>query len=389
MTSSAAPPARLADWRTAPHSRWAFGHVDALMPTMAIANDPNHVLPLPAAAQALDLRGLRVTVPGGEEPLGMEAFLRRTHTDALVVLSAGEVVHAWQDDGIDIASPRILMSASKSIVGLLFGVLAGRGLIDPQTPVTYHLPELEGSGYGGATLRHLLDMQADPAFDADDLRRYAQATGWEPAPEAAAVGEGLHRFFTGLPRREGRHGGAFRYLSANTDLMGWVIERVTGEPLARSLGELLWAPLGAAAAAAITLDRAGAPRATGGICATAHDLARLGQLLVAGGLGPNGPVVPAEWIADIGLSGDREAWRQGEFAAGFGTLPMHYRSGWYVIDGEPRTLFAMGIHGQHLFVDLEHRLVMAKLSSHPLALDPAVTGLTLRAWYALRRLLAR
>jgi hypothetical protein len=45
------------------------------------------------------------------------------------------------------------------------------------------------------------------------------------------------------------------------------------------------------------------------------------------------------------------AWKKAEFAAGFGGRDMGYRSGWYVINDEPKTLFALGIHAQNLFVD--------------------------------------
>ena len=46
---------------------------------------------------------------------------------------------------------------------------------------------------------------------------------------------------------------------------------------------------------------------------------------------------------------------------------MGYRSGWYVVDEEPRRLFAMGIHGQNLFIDAARNLVVAKFSSWPQA----------------------
>jgi CubicO group peptidase (beta-lactamase class C family) len=146
--------------------------------------------------------------------------------------------------------------------------------------------------------------------------------------------------------------------------------------------------MGASKAAQITLDWDGAPRPTGGLCATLRDFARVGQLMLEAGASGATQVVPSAWIDDIGRNGDRAAWKKGEFAQSFGPRPMHYRSGWYVIDDEPQTLFAMGIHGQHLFVDRGNRLVIAKLSSQPQALDAEATGLTLRAVGAVRTCLA-
>lgn len=87
---------------------------------------------------------------------------------------------------------------------------------------------------------------------------------------------------------------------------------------------------------------------------------------------------PAAWIADIAESGDSDAWRTGEFAEGFAGMTMSYRNGWYVIHDEPETLFAMGIHGQNLFVDRVNRLVIAKVSSQNSPIDYQAVPLTRR-----------
>lgn len=374
-------PATLANWRTAPFSRWAFRHVDALLPTAPIANDPERVMALPAAPLALD--GFRLRTRGGET-LSLDAFLRRTQTDGFLVIVDGRIACEWLADGMGPHTRHILMSATKSVIGLLCGILVERGRLDIDAPAATYVPEIAHSGYAGARLRDLLDMRAEPRFDEDDLRRYAAATHWDPVPADAAA-SGLHDFFSRLAPRETTHNGAFRYLSANTDLLGWVLERAAGQPLAELAGTLLWSPLGAEQPAAVTLDRCGAPRATGGLCATLRDFGRVGQLMVDGGRRDSASVVPAAWIDDIAEGGDADAWARGEFAQAFGGLAMRYRSGWYVIDDEPRTLFAMGIHGQHLFVDRANRLVIAKLSSQPQALDAQAIGHTLAAVREVRR----
>jgi len=58
-----------------------------------------------------------------------------------------------------------------------------------------------------------------------------------------------------------------------------------------------------------------------------------------------------------------------------------------VANTAPQLLFALGIHGQHLFVDRSHRLVIAKLSAQPQALDTAAMALMLRAVAEVRRCL--
>jgi hypothetical protein len=37
-----------------------------------------------------------------------------------------------------------------------------------------------------------------------------------------------------MTERDGPHGGRFHYVSPNTDLLGWVIERATGPTVCRS-----------------------------------------------------------------------------------------------------------------------------------------------------------
>ncbi|MGE3371455.1 MAG: serine hydrolase [Rhizobiaceae bacterium] len=99
-------------------------------------------------------------------------------------------------------------------------------------------------------------------------------------PSLAAA---LRSFFALMVERDGAHVDKFHYVSPNTDLMGWVVERATGERYADLVSDYLWRPMGAERSAYITVDRLGAPRCAGGFCATTRDLARLGLLISEGG----------------------------------------------------------------------------------------------------------
>jgi CubicO group peptidase (beta-lactamase class C family) len=354
----------LANWRTAPRNRWAFHHVRELIPSADIPNDPNRIRELP---------------PAGRE-LGLEEFFARTDGDGMMVLQHGRVLLERYGNGMPAHAPHILMSVSKSMLGLLFGELG----LDAERQVTDIVPELAGTAYRGATLRHLLDMRAGIAFDEDyfatsgPIVEYRKATGWN------ALGPGeqpsdLHSFYKVLTQSDGRHGGRFQYTSPNTDLLGWVMERATGRPYAELMSEHLWRRIGAERSAYITVDRFGAPRTAGGMCATLCDLARVGQWLVES---------PTPWLEDIERNGERAAWDAGTFVAYFPGLPIRYRSKWYVVEGARPLLFAWGIHGQHLFVDRRAELVIAKFSSQALPVDVERMALTLRAVEQLRNELA-
>jgi hypothetical protein len=178
----------LANWRTAPFNRWAFQHVREIVPSADIANDPSNVRPLPAAT--MDIDGLRIPDPAGPA-LTLDAFLQGASTDALVVLRDGRMVIERYANGVGPRIPHILMSVSKSLLGLVAGIRVRQGQVDTEALVTTMVPELIGTAYEGATVRHLLDMRAGVAFDEDYMATSGrsshtarQRTGTRPLPES-------------------------------------------------------------------------------------------------------------------------------------------------------------------------------------------------------------
>lgn len=364
----------LANWRTAPFNRWAFQHVREIVPSADIAHDPARISPLPEALADLS---------------SLADFLEATDTDAMVILHRGRIVFEHYANGMTAATPHILMSVSKSLLGLLAGILAARGVLDPGRQVTDYVPELAATAYRGAAVRQLLDMRAGIDFDEDylatvgEIIEYRKATNWNPLAPGETPTD-LRSYFGRLTQADGAHGGRFHYVSPNTDLLGWVIERAALARYADLMSELLWRPMGAGHSAYITVDRLGAPRCAGGVCATARDLARIGQLLVEGGR----RIVPESWIDDIAANGDPQAWAAGSFAAYYPGAAMHYRDKWYVLRGAAPLLFGMGVHGQNLYVDRALQLVVAKFSSQAQPIDEQRIALTTRAVTSLRASLA-
>lgn len=376
----------LANWRTAPFNRWSFHHVREIVPSADIANDPEQVWRLPSAPAELS----RLEVEPG---LSFPAFLDRTHTDAMVILKGGRIIFETLRNGMTRDAQHIFMSVSKSMLGAIAGILEAQGLLDLSKPVTDLVPEVAGTAYKGASLRQLLDMRAGIAFDesynipSPAIVAYRKSTLWGPLDPGEAPTD-LRSFYRNLTKSDGAHGGRMHYVSPNTDLLGWAIERATGERYADLASQLLWKPLGAERSAYITVDRFGAPRCAGGFCATAHDLARVGQLILDGGRRDSAKIVPSAWIEDLYEKGDRAAWERGDFIPYYGDLPIHYRSKWYVRHGTAPLLFGMGIHGQNLFVDRRRGIAIAKLSSQPLPLDAELIQLTMRAVERVREALA-
>ncbi len=377
----------LANWRTSPYNRWAFHHVRELLPTAPIANDPRRARPF--EVEPVDLSSITVeTEQSGR--LDLAGFCERGEVDGLVVLYRGRLVHETYFRGMTADTPHILMSVSKSMLGLLAGILVEHGKLDPAAKATHYVPELETTAFKGATVRDLLDMRTGVTFnedysEADGLyQAYRKSTGWNPLDPGEAPSD-LRGFYRQMTGKEEPHGGRFRYISPCTDLLAWIIERATGTRYADLMSEHLWKPLGAEQPAYITVDRLGAPRAAGGMCCTTRDLARIGQMMVDGGRGGgDASVVSADWIEDIATMGDAEAWDASDFAPDYPGRPMHYRSQWYTIRDSGPLLMGIGIHGQNLMVDRGTELVLAKHASAATPLAAESERLTLRLFDAIR-----
>mgnify|MGYP001477582379 FL=1 len=351
----------LANWRKAPYCHWAFHHVREIIPSADISNDPTDVWEL--KPNTMDTSSL-----------GLDNAMVSTDCDAIVVLHKDKLVHESYRNGMTSRDPHILMSVSKSMLGLVAGTLIERGELAESDLITKHLPEIENTAYAGATVRDLLDMRAGILFDEDYLATegpivdYRFAANWNPVPKDRVAAD-LRSFMSLLTETDGPHGGRFHYVSPNTDLLAWVFERASGMRYAELVSERLWKPLGAEAPGYITVDRIGGARAAGGKCLLARDLARVGMMMANGGQRDGKQVVPACWLEDIVQNGDPQAWKDGDFYNEMGQRDIHYRSKWYVNREAEPLIFGVGIHGQFLFVDPAKKLSVAWLASQGSPLD--------------------
>ncbi|SIT57024.1 6-aminohexanoate-dimer hydrolase [Mesorhizobium prunaredense] len=356
----------LGNWRESPFSRWSFQNVGELVPSarVAAASSGSEV-----PAQDLDgLLGEKVALAGGAETVA--AFLTRSDTDALTIMKAGNIVGDWFAPHMAFGARHIIFSISKSLTAILAGILEGEGIFDPQAPVTRYLPEAAGSAYGDASVRHVLDMSVSLDFEEAYLdpesafARYRRATLWNPGGGA----ESLADFILSLQRLGEPHGRTFRYRSPNSDLLGILLERASGQRFAESMHEKLWLPLGAMSEASVTVDMAGTARTAGGISVTPRDLARVGEMMRQGGTANGRRIVPEAWVRDtVSTGGDTDAWQRGMMAFLF---PQgRYRNKWYQTGAASGAFCGIGIHGQWLYVDPKAEVVIAKMSSQPEPVD--------------------
>ena len=371
MRGSPPPPGEqvgLENFQDFPYLRWGFLNMRQLLPTANVSRGAGNPSALEHAPRDLD--SIRFEGSDGSA-MSVAQLIEAGYTDGFIVLKDGRIATEQYFNDLRPDQPHLLQSVTKSFAGSLAGILIGRGELDPDAPVVDIIPEIAGSAYGDATLRHVLDMTVGIAFREDyedpksEVGILTAATGWLPRVDFETP-DGL-RHFLGSLKAAGEHGAKFHYVSANTEVLGWVLERVSGLSFAELLSREIWQPMGAECDAYIALDRLGAPVACGGLCVTLRDLARFGQLHLQGGAVDGRQIVPRSWIEDTVSRGDNGVWTRGERVEQWPRGS--YRNQWWVSGDDHGVYCGFGIHGQVVYVDPAAGVVIAKQSTHPLAWD--------------------
>jgi CubicO group peptidase (beta-lactamase class C family) len=385
-TASRPPfPVTLDNWRTADQVGWTFCHIAEIFPTVLISRGSETAATLPR--RITQLTDLDCQDADGESTT-VGAIMKATETDGWMVVHDGRILAEQYAGALEPATLHLLMSVSKSIVGILVGALVAEGAINVEEQVTTYVPELAQSGYLGATVRHLLDMRSGIDFSEDYLnsdsgvRQLEQAAGWAPR-RSPHVPPALRGFLLTLGQAR-EHGGPYEYRSCETDVLGWVCEVAAGQRFSKVVAELIWSRLGADFDANIGVDADGTGLFDGGMSSALCDLARFGVMIAHDGTSlSNHQVVPEAWIADSFTGGpdSREA-----FASSPDDTRMPggmYRNQFWLPWPDRQVLLCLGIHGQMIYVNRASGLVAVKFSSWPTPQDSWKLFSTLAAFEAI------
>ena len=370
------------DWDRPPWNRWAFQHVREILPTAEIWRGSGAVRALPRAYANLDQ--LPVADAQGRAT-SLAGLLDETYADGFLVLKDGAISYERYFNGMGERTLHLSQSVGKSFVGMVAGILVWRGLLDVNAPVAAYLPELEQTGWRGATLQQVLDMTTGTLFSEDYSNPYSDvgqmdvASGWKPVPPDSDASFRWPRHvweqITGLTETVRDHGELFVYRSIETDVLAFCMERVTGKRLPQLLSEELWQKMGAEESACITVDSAGYGLASGGLNACLRDYGRFGQLILENG----GGVIPSSWI-EATRSGNHGIFKEPYTQS----LPRGaYRNQFWLEDPQSRALICRGVFGQLIYINWEQRMVVAKLSSWPDFLSVPFNIATLNAIHAI------
>ncbi len=372
-----------------PKLRWSVCHLREFLPTEEISRGLGAPvsLPYPSAAEFADLAreidALTFMPMNGTEEITWEDSLYANYTDGMLILHKGEVVYERYFGCLEEDGKHAIMSMTKSITGLLGEILVQEGVLDDTLLVRDVIPEIGDSAFASATVREVMDMTTGVQYSEDysdpnaDIWLYSAAAS--PLPKPADY-EGPNGYWEYLQQvaPDGDHGDAFHYKTINSDMLGWIISRVTGKAVTDLASERLWARMGAEQDAYQTVDGKGVPFAGGGVTAGLRDLGRLGQLMLNKGEINGDRLFPAQVAEVIAEGGDPSKF------SGFPTIPNgSYTCQWWVFHNEHGAFAARGVHGQTIYVDPTANMVLVRLASFPRAQNGFIDPTSLPAYQAV------
>jgi len=352
-----------------PNNRWAFQHIRELQPTREVYRGSQPVSSLTTRLQALG--HIETSVRDGRK-LSLETFLEESHTDGFVILHRGEIVFEQYMNGQQQHTQHQMFSATKSFIGTMMLMLIEEGLVNPTEQVTRYLPELHGSAFGDASVQQVLDMTTGISFTEvyDDPNSEIWRYGWVfnvfgRAPEDYAGPLTAYDYLPSL-KKKGEHGYAFHYVTPNTDVLGWIISRVTGQSVTANLEQRIWQKLGVERDGYFWLDKGGTEMSGGGLNITARDAARFGQMIIQGGRYNGQRILSQETVERIFTPGDPEVFtRHYPDDPWYGSVAYAYHDQWWTFNNAHKAVSAIGVHGQYIYLDPKAEMVVIKQSSSP------------------------
>ncbi len=325
----------------------------------------DHYFPVHAVRRGGATRALLHDVPLGSGMI--TTYMHNEHLAGVLVLEDGRIRAEQYALGLTPTGRWTSFSVTKAITDILAGAALYMGTVHSlDDDVVRYLPEMRGSAYDGVTVRQLMTMTSGVRWnesyttpDADNVRLYSTAT----APGLDPVTEYMHRLPRAVPP-----GTRWLYSTGETDLLGVLLRRATGQTLAQQLSHAVWQRAG------MDRDATWIATATGidgeefggsGISATLRDYGRFGLWVLEGGHG----AVPRGWLAQA----TRPQVQAGNVSYGYGWWPQP--------DG---SFAALGIFGQSILIDPKRQLVIVTLGNSTEPTSPAQAAARNAFWTGIK-----
>jgi CubicO group peptidase (beta-lactamase class C family) len=333
-------------WSQAEHTA-RFSRMYEVFPADRVAHG-THVHALP--------QGSLLTPRWTDGSTTLAGYMEQHHLAGVMVLQHGRIRLQRHAPGFHADTRWTSFSVAKS-VGMALRTGDIHSLDD--TLDTY-IPQLRDTAYAKVTVQQLLTMTSgvrwnedyvDPHSDVAQMYRSACENG---QPHVIS-------YLAKLPR-EYPAGTHWNYNTAETDLLGILVQRATRKSLAEYLSQSLWKPYGMASDAYWLKDECdGSDTGGSGLSATLADYARIGQFMLDGGRIDGRPVIADAWM-DGAMRKQQDVASPGH---GYGYL------WWTDSDG---SYAAIGIFGQMVYVDPARQLVIVQVGAWPQATSKALVA---------------
>lgn len=339
-----------------PYSFYYFHHMDELGLRTDWIHRGDTVYPLVEATKEV---ALQYEFHGHRYSLA--DYFEKNFVTGFVVLHGNQIAIEKYFHGADRNSRFVSQSVSKSVVSILVGTAVEAGTIKSiNDRVATYLPYLSNSGYRDVTVKNLLQMSTGVNYSEDYH---------DPRSGAALIGAALltgHPTFKDFAESIGptstSPGTKFEYQSVNTQVLGLLLEKVTGKRLNEYAQEKLWRKIGAQSDA-FFYESKDQPNTCAFACfnSTVRDYARVGLMMLQQGSLGDSHVVSAQWVHDSTTPDALYLQPQPHGpAGGFG-----YAYQWWIPPGNDGAFEAEGIYGQCVYVNPAKRVVIVQTSAWP------------------------
>lgn len=288
-----------------------------------------------------------------------EPFLEATGTTALIAIHDGTIRYERYETTGGQAVPWLSMSVAKSFVATLIGMAVDDGSIRSiEDPIDTYVPEVLGSAYEGVRIKDLLQMSSGAAWNED----YSDPDSDVGRLGRAFRGEGTLADLVAGIEPEVEPGTLNRYNSAETQALGFLVRRATGQSLTSYMQSKLWDPLGMNHDAHWVVDPDNVEMAFGGLNATALDYARLGELHRLDGNWQGQQLVSSAWVRAATTPDAPHVMPNRPDDPDYG---LGYGYQWWVPGGSDREFMAIGVYNQLIYVNPSADTTIVKLSANP------------------------
>lgn len=356
------------------YNRYGFTHNSEFQRTRLIPRNGKIEATELIQGEKIDLSKIRVKNYMGEEITAADYFLS-VNTDGLIIMKNDEVVHEEYNGFYDEDSIHSMMSATKSFVGLMLVNEIKRGNVAREDKLATYITELSKSGFGNTTIGQLLDMQLRLDFSENyddpkaDIWEYSLASGFMDFPKEYNGVYSLREALSTLELADDTNN--FLYTTPITDVVNWVLERVTGNTFTENLRENLYAHYGFEHDAQITVDKSGVEVASSGLNISLRDAARVGQLMAHKGEYNRFKFLEPGVIDEL-VNADKayqERFQESFQAKQAGKSNWYYKDQIWVMNTDDQDFAFIGVGGQVIYVNLVKNIVIVKQGTNNGASD--------------------